>query len=1047
MKKTVLRISLLALTASLALTACIRENEHMEVNDYTLTLRVSIPEKPFTKAGFTVPDEGTGLHLKWMEGDKLRVINSVTPIYNAQYSIQPGFTDHSAVFSGPATTGDYFNILAPGNYETVEAALSGDPSLTQDGNGSTAHLVFTALLENVSKADLEAGDIAFTSQWVADHAGTSLKRCGILKLTLTLPSAVTAPRKVTLTGLGPEVSVNIANVDLSAEHVLTAYIPAGWDDIALAAGSEFTVTVLDQDGTGYAATKTLPSAATLKGGMQNSIVISSGFAEQLFAGGKGTSESPWLIANAKQLDNMHVAGVLEHGVKKYFRLIDDIDMASYLSGKPWVPLNMASPYDLGVVFDGAGHTLDHFSVTTNSDSNLQTGFFGVLFGDVFDLTMTNATVTNTSGRPTGILCGYCGYDGKPAHVYNVHVNGTINYNSSLSGANGSGGVGALAGRVHTCVIESCSAYDINVTSNKNYAGGLFGYDWSTGATIRNCWTSGSVTSNGQRTGGIAGALIKQSTSIINCYSIAEVHAPRAIGGIAGYCNLDSGAGTGYETNMPENNISGCIAWQTQLRTNTYNGETSTNNFWSSGAIVSGSATHNYLSNCWRRSNLDFRDYSGEFTLYDQADASPSVPLVVNNPNPGTFKNYYPYHGKAAGAGESLSDVARRIGWSEVVWDLSGDTPVLTGAVEPIPSSGASAVPAGSAGSGAIYPSAGSGWTVTPVADGVTYYHYDNKDYYASSTAEDFEKRRQDVFIVDVDLNNPKNKVKLVYSAPTAVCSQVMEATGGVAAINAGYEKSSIAIKANVRYDWTKMDEDAANNVLDNVAESSLTHYPGGLGISFMPNNTITDTGVPNWKNHGAVYFDGERGVQIAFDSYDPGNAPGGAGNPPVKPVEEMRLFYQLNTTDKPAFVTSAPVLIHNYNQVGKSFKTWYPKEDGEPSEAPNTHQTSLSPRTAVALNGDNHLLLIVVDGRYAANRGGEGMSAYWLTQFLAKYFNPQYAINLDGGGSATMCVDGQGDATTHVVNYPVDNRTESGHAHDHEGQRARDTFIVVVPAE
>ena len=46
-----------------------------------------------------------------------------------------------------------------------------------------------------------------------------------------------------------------------------------------------------------------------------------------------------------------------------------------------------------------------------------------------------------------------------------------------------------------------------------------------------------------------------------------------------------------------------------------------------------------------------------------------------------------------------------------------------------------------------------------------------------------------------------------------------------------------------------------------------------------------------------------------------------------------------------------------------------------------------------------------------------------------------------------MCVENQGDDNTHVVNYPVDNRTQEGHEHDHDGQRARDTFIVIVPAQ
>ena len=99
------------------------------------------------------------------------------------------------------------------------------------------------------------------------------------------------------------------------------------------------------------------------------------------------------------------------------------------------------------------------------------------------------------------------------------------------------------------------------------------------------------------------------------------------------------------------------------------------------------------------------------------------------------------------------------------------------------------------------------------------------------------------------------------------------------------------------------------------------------------------------------------------------------------------------------------------------------------------------------MNADNHLLLIAVDGRYAADVGGQGMGALSLTRFISYFFNSQYALNLDGGGSTTLCVKGQGASDTRVVNYPVDNRTQEGHEHDHEGQRARDTFIVIVPAE
>ena len=55
----------------------------------------------------------------------------------------------------------------------------------------------------------------------------------------------------------------------------------------------------------------------------------------------------------------------------------------------------------------------------------------------------------------------------------------------------------------------------------------------------------------------------------------------------------------------------------------------------------------------------------------QDDANPDNPLVWGT---GTYS--CGYHGKAAGATETLSQVAQRIGWSSEVWDFSGDTPKL-----------------------------------------------------------------------------------------------------------------------------------------------------------------------------------------------------------------------------------------------------------------------------------------------------------------------------------------------------------------------------------
>ena len=1006
----------------LALSGCVKEQEMAQNQGPLMTIRASLPDNPATKAGFSVPESGTGLHVAWQAGDCILVIGDGGD--SAVYEIQEGFTDHVASFSGREVAGSTFEILTPGTYASVEEAEAGNPALTQLGNGGTSHLVFTAKLSDVPKADLP--EITFSDAWVDEHPGTSLYRGGIVKFVLTLPAAAANPTKVMMTGLGNDVSVNLENAVLGSDRVLTAYAQCGWEDESIG-GNPFTVTVLDSDGNVWSVEKTISGGKVLKAGAQNSLEIRSGFTRQLFAGGNGTESSPYLIANAWQLNNMHAAGVLQHQEKVYFRLTADIDMASFLAETPWIPLNWESPYDCPVNFDGGNHTIDHFSCSYGPDQAGQydkPAFFGLLYGECYDLHFTNAVITNTHSTPTAILAGYCGYPGKKATVWNVHVQGTVSF-TAASGVpnNQTSCVGGFAGRVDNAFVDSCSS-DCVVTSDKNYAGGFFGIDWGEPSIIRNCFSTGSVHAE-QRVGGIAGGLILNDTKIINCYSTCEVSASRAAGGILGFANIDKGSGN--ESNMPDNVIQGCIAWQPQIHTRTYLGAgvmpDSSHDWYSSGAIIAYTATHNYLTDCLRRADMDFRDYSDGFLLYDQENASPSSPLVVR-PVTGNTHNY-PYHGKAFNG--TLSAAARSLHWDETVWDLSGSVPVLTGAVEAasgadMPHSGAESVPPGDnslRGLGEIRPQAGDpGWTITNVADGITYYRY-------AYNCPETENKYQDVYVVDLDLSKTKYAVKLVYANPSTVCSDVLAGTNAYAAINGGYEKASIALKANGFWDG-----------------STTTYYSQGVVYSNMPNNYITDGDeqIPNWKSEGTFYTDGQRNLKIAFDGYDPATAT------KTKTVQEERLFYQLCCDSWPGYVSSAPVLIHDFNPVGKQFKSLHPRTFSS-SEDPYRHQTGQYPRTAVALTEGNHFLMVVCDGRYATGYGGNGMSAYWLTAFLAKYFNPQYAINLDGGGSTTMCVRNSAFAAdSYVVNYPCDNRGNSSRIHDHAGERNRDSFIVIVDA-
>lgn len=299
--------------------------------------------------------------------------------------------------------------------------------------------------------------------------------------------------------------------------------------------------------------------------------------------------------------------------------------------------------------------------------------------------------------------------------------------------------------------------------------------------------------------------------------------------------------------------------------------------------------------------------------------------------------------------------------------------------------------------GKIVTPSGSGWTSKTIREGITYYTFSGKDPVSNDS--------QQAFAIDLDLNNPKYAVKLTYTTPTVVTSTVHKDHNAIATMNAGYEQGSIYIRVD------------------------------GKDKSAIPSTVIGSTGVRNWKSEAAFFCDGERGIRM--------EPCGELIRPYVHPAAaEMSSFitkqrnYYYNCTDK-YLISSSPMLIDDFKPVGETFidysiSNWSKLN----SEEPQYHQRHRHPRTAVALTENNHFIMFVVDGR---TNYSKGMSAKELTQFLVKNFNPRYALNMDGGGSTSLCVEGEGDASTHVVNYPCDNSK-----HDHAGERARDTHFIIV---
>ena len=376
--------------------------------------------------------------------------------------------------------------------------------------------------------------------------------------------------------------------------------------------------------------------------------------------GPGTESNPYSIASVDDLKGM--GAKLIEGSKVYFKLDADIDMAGVTE---WTPACVGSPYK-AFELDGAGHTISNFKGTTS--------LFGCVAGKIYDLNVTGVVIENVSG-PVGILASYGGEEGNPVTVDHVHVQGKITNIQSH-------GTGGLFGVISEATINACSA-DIVIVSNKYDSGGIYGYDNSPAgkrSMITNCWTSGDITGN-RMVGGIAGMLSnKESECVISCcYSTAAVHAQFQYGGLVG--NAIKGDKSGNATTVINNHIEKCLAWNQAV----YSDVADDAVHYSAGAIVGFTALKNYHVDCYRRFDLDFRECPGNASnvLVDHANSSPDSPLVEMAESAGATNYNFPYHGKAAAEGETASQVAKKLGWDEEIWDLSGALPFFKGGDAPV----------------------------------------------------------------------------------------------------------------------------------------------------------------------------------------------------------------------------------------------------------------------------------------------------------------------------------------------------------------------------
>ena len=307
-----------------------------------------------------------------------------------------------------------------------------------------------------------------------------------------------------------------------------------------------------------------------------------------FAGGTGTAEDPYQIANGAQL--AYLASSVNGGEtyeEKNFVLTANID----LNGLPWTPIaNSFSDALLGGSdyrvfagnFDGNGYTISNVSIgseTAPLEADVL-GLFGATEGKISNLNLDTVSIHGVAkiasiGAVVGFAGGLVGYSG--GSIENCHVTGLTMDMSAPSNVYAAaywvgGLVGALDG---TQLINECSVSgSITEKAGKGSIGGLIGElgkaakitysrsnvtvnvkaDSRGGAdvggfigkgngktdaetVIRNCYATGNVT-GGAYTGGFAGGL--WGLNIKNCYASGNVsQAAAAMGSFVGTDASDS----------------------------------------------------------------------------------------------------------------------------------------------------------------------------------------------------------------------------------------------------------------------------------------------------------------------------------------------------------------------------------------------------------------------------------------------------------------------------------------------------------------------------
>lgn len=228
-----------------------------------------------------------------------------------------------------------------------------------------------------------------------------------------------------------------------------------------------------------------------------------------FAGGSGTSASPYLVATAVQL------GAIRNSTYRTCAFRQTADIA--LAGE-WTPIGSASSVFTGT-YDGDDHLISGLSITTGSS---YLGLFGYSGGGaIIENLRLSGAISVAGGSGIGALVGLAD---RPTTITNVHS--TVSVSAEQR-------VGGLVGWLAEAIVRRSSA-SAAVTATKGDVGGIVGYARSSygglSSEITDSYATGAVTGAAGYEG--VGGLVGRAEIGASPYSLVIARS-YAVGSISG----------------------------------------------------------------------------------------------------------------------------------------------------------------------------------------------------------------------------------------------------------------------------------------------------------------------------------------------------------------------------------------------------------------------------------------------------------------------------------------------------------------------------------